>query len=375
MRGWVGVDRRTRRNGGYVVPLLLAALVLTLLAIWLATRQDPEPSATGPAPAAAYPRFAAHGPVQADIAAAPTDPRHPAMLADLLGQIRASKGVVSINTDHYAASYIRADESTPTTDVRFTDCQRKGPAGQAMLDDRTVFRQVPIPADARPAPGSDGHLAIWRPATDQLWEFWQAQRTPDGQWQACWGGRIDQVSSSSASFTPPFGVSASGLSATALMISIDEARAGRIDHAIGMVLTDPGTGWSYPATRGDGTKTGPGAIPEGTRLRLDPAVDVEALPLTPFGRAVARAAQQYGFIVMDRGGAVVLLGESGRIEAERTGRDPWADIFGDTPPYRQLDGIPWGRLQVIQRDWGKPAAPSTPGTPSSASGPGTAAQQ
>ena len=40
------------------------------------------------------------------------------------------------------------------------------------------FASVPVPRDARPAPGSDRHLVVWQPATDTMWEFWLMQRKP-----------------------------------------------------------------------------------------------------------------------------------------------------------------------------------------------------
>ncbi|MEB0161112.1 hypothetical protein, partial [Pseudomonas sp. AH2 (2023)] len=79
--------------------------------------------------------------------------------------------------------------------------------------------------------------------------------------------------------------------------------------------------FSYPAQRSDGSlRPGtPNAIAEGQRFRLDPSLDVDSLKLTPLGKMVAKAAQKYGFIVVDKGGAVGVGVESGKQIALDTG--------------------------------------------------------
>ena len=61
--------------------------------------------------------------------------------------------------------------------------------------------QVPIPADARPAAGTDSQITIYQPSTDRLWEYWHFRREPDG-WHARWGGAIDDVSNSPGYYSP-----------------------------------------------------------------------------------------------------------------------------------------------------------------------------
>ena len=52
---------------------------------------------------------------------------------------------------------------------------------------------------------------------------------------------------------------------------LDELKAGRIDHALAINLPAPRAGvFAWPAQRTDGTGP-PTALPEGARLRLDPA--------------------------------------------------------------------------------------------------------
>ncbi len=345
-------SREWRRWLAGVLALLLTVAVG--VTVWRATRPVEEPVPT--VPGGPYPRFAAESVFYADVSRAPLDARSADMARHLARQVADRyNGVAALNSSKFAASYVRADSQTPRRDVSFDNCQRKPAMPPRLFDGPGYFKDVPIPEDARPAEGSDAHLAVWDPAGDTLWEFWKAKRRDDGSWQACWGGRIDDVSSSNGQFQAPYGVAASGLPHAGYMVSLDDARSGRIEHALGLVIPDPARGHGYPANRGDGSSANPSSVPEGTRLRLDPSVDVDSLHLSPLGAAIARAAQKYGFIVTDRGGAVAVMAESADIWKGRTGQNLWADLLGGVPGYRQLEGFPWDRVQVIQRDWGKPA--------------------
>jgi hypothetical protein len=106
-----------------------------------------------------------------------------------------------------------------------------------------------------------------------------------------------------------------------------------------MAIPEPGRGFVPPAQRGDGERRSPAAMPEGTRLRLPPGLNIDRLRLTPLARMIARAAQRYGIIVRDRAGAVVFYGEDPTV----TGGDPYEPLSGEPT----LAGFPWGRLQVL----------------------------
>jgi len=212
------------------------------------------------------------------------------------------------------------------------------------------------------AAGTDGQLSIYSPQTDQLWEFWIAKKV-GGTWSACWGGRLDGVSHSQGFFPDTFGASASGLALTGGTIGIEDVRSGSIQHALALHL--PNTGiwneFSYPAQRSDGNDTSAGRVPEGTRLRLDPSIDVSKLNLTPIAAMVAKAAQTYGFIVTDRAGCTAVVAESPAAVVAATGVDPWKALMGSTPDYAIMKGFPWASLQALPKDYGKPApATSTP---------------
>ena len=73
---------------------------------------------------------------------------------------------------------------------------------------------------------------------------------------------------------------------------------------------------------------------------------------------IAEAAQTYGLIVTDRSHGVAFVGEDSRTHEEKTGEDPWEQVFGDVPQYAQMKNFPYDRLTVIESDWGEPEASS-----------------
>jgi len=254
----------------------------------------------------------------------------------------------------YNNSYFVAPAGTPPVDVGFNDCQGKGYLPDGLTAPGGQFTGVPIPAGAVGANGNDKAMSIYSPSTDQLWEFWVAQQDGSGRWTACWGGRIDHVSQSVGFFDNGFGASASGLAHTGGMVRLADVRAGSIDHALALAIPDTAQGFSWPAQRGDGDSSDPAAIAEGTRLRLDPSVDVDSLGLHPVAAMIAKAAQRYGFIVTDSSGAVAVTTESGVGEQAATGVDPWEQLLGGTPEYSVLESFPWDHLQAMPQDYGKP---------------------
>lgn len=259
----------------------------------------------------------------------------------------------AVNAYNYNASIYRATPTTPRVTIEFDDCQKKGYVPHGLFDQGEYFVDVPIPDDARAATGTDAQLSIFEPATDRLWEFWQFKRTPTGGWSACWGGRVDDLSASDGRFPVPFGASASGLLMTGGVIGIAEAARGEINHAIYLTVKEASTLVSYPANRTDGTSLDPAYLREGQRLRLDPALDVTTLGLSPLGEAIARAAQKYGFIVADRGGTVGVATQSGRAVEARTGMNPWDVLLGG-PAHSVLEKFPWDKVEAIAVDYGKP---------------------
>jgi hypothetical protein len=193
-------------------------------------------------------------------------------------------------------------------------------------------------------------MVVWQPSTDTMWEFWLASRQSDG-WHASYGGRMKDVSSNPGYFTDPprWGATATSLPLLGGLIRLDELAAGRIDHALAVSIPEPRANWySWPAQRTDGSSQNERAIPEGTRFRIDPTLNLSTLTMTPLVRMLAQAAQRYGMVVRDRGGAVAFYGE----DPTPTGQDPYAgpDGYFGAGWLDQLlrQQFPWNRLLALR---------------------------
>ncbi|NAZ88695.1 DUF4124 domain-containing protein, partial [Kineococcus indalonis] len=292
-----------------------------------------------------------------DVTTAPVHANSAAMVSGLAQDVTSRYGgIAAFNVWQYNTSVYTVSSTQAKVDVKFDDCQGKGYVPKGLTGPGGQFTQVPIPSGAVTAAGTDAQLTIYSPASDQLWEFWKAKKV-NGTWQACWGGRIDKASTSYGYFLNGFGASATGLATSAGAVSVKDAQAGAIDHAIALAIPSPANwkNFSWPAQRSDGSSTAANAIPEGSRLRLDPRVNVDALNLTPVAKMVAKAAQKYGFIVTDKAGAVSVVAESGAGLKAATGTDPWTGLLAGTPSYQVMRNFPWNKLQVLPKDHGKPA--------------------
>jgi hypothetical protein len=189
----------------------------------------------------------------------PTDPNSSALVQSLAAEAqreRAARIGPWIATAKASTPLYRVSRSQPTVRVRLDDV---GTLGSSAL--RRALAAVPIPAGAQPAAGPDRHMTIWQPATDRLWELWQARRLADG-WHARWGGAIRHVSKSVGYYTPAawpgatrnWGATASSLPVIGGTITLDDLRLGRIRHALALALPAPRAGvFAWPAQRTDGT--------------------------------------------------------------------------------------------------------------------------
>ncbi|HEV3452948.1 MAG TPA: DUF4124 domain-containing protein [Acidimicrobiia bacterium] len=275
-------------------------------------------------------------------AAAALDSRSDDLVASFNHQWHTVYGGVGINTDAYSIPIYTVAANTATTQVTISHGCTADPGLMSQL------RAVPIPSDAQPAKGGDHALVISQPSIDTEWELWQAQRDAGGNWSACWGGRLERASRSNGVFPRPYGLSASGLSYLASTIRVSELQARSINHALAVSIVATTAGVQVPpANRNDGNSTGSNAIPEGTRFRLDPTVNVTRLGLPPAGVTIAKALQSYGMVVMDTSGAVVLSAEDSQPYVAAGRGDPYASLFGSTPSYKILAKIPWNRLQAL----------------------------
>ena len=270
---------------------------------------------------------------------------------EFLRQKKAYYGNVNINTTSYTSPIYYSTWSTPKVTVREWDCQKKGYKDATL---KTIWASVPIPTHALPAKGTDTEMSVYDAPTDTLYEFWRMRKTY-GVWEACWGGRIKGTHSNQGIFPMYYGTTATSLPFIGGQITAAELSAGVINHAIGISLVDAEkrTIFSWPAQRSDGVNpyNVRNRIPEGSRFRLDPAVNVDALPMTRAGKIIAKAAQKYGFIVWDRAGAISLRAQNTLSYTQVGQPNPYPALFNNTPSYAVLNGFPWSRLQFLPMNY------------------------
>jgi hypothetical protein len=294
---------------------------------------------------------------------APIDPMSSAYVTRL--QQLLKRWSPYVNTTHHSTPVYTVPRDEPTVRVTLD----KADAG----DLQAVWEDVPIPPKARPADGSDRHMVVWQPATDTMWEFWQADRRSDG-WHAEYGGRMTNVSQSPGHYRAiknssgrhlehqRWGATATSLPLLGGLMRIDELEAGRVDHALAIALPEIRAGeFSWPAQRTDGKSTHPSAIPEGARFRLDPNLDLSQIEMSPIVWTIAVAAQRYGIVVRDGAGSVTFFAE----DPTPTGSNPFLGLnglFGGDYISDQLRAFPWEHLQVLKTDMRE--------DPDSQSGPG-----
>lgn len=282
-------------------------------------------------------------------ATAALDPSSAALVRSLTAEVERERMVGIgpwIAANNGSTPLYRVARRQPRVPVRLVRRHLHG--GDAL---QRAFASVPIPHDAQPAVGSDGHMTVWQPSTDSLWEFFGARRAADG-WQTEWGGAIRHVSRSRGYYSPrawrgatsSWGATASSLPVIGGTMLLAELRRGRVDHALAMNVPAARAGvFAWPAQRTDGIGP-PSALPEGARLRLDPTLKVSALHLPRLTRIIAVAAQRHGLVVRDQTRhAISLFGEdASRFPGE------YAKHYRGMTPDRLLAAFPWNRLQVLK---------------------------
>ena len=160
--------------------------------------------------------------------------------------------------------------------------------------------QVPIPPGAKPSAGSDGQMIVVDLETGDEYDIWRysAPNRCENITKYVRGVHRDAVEENYRS-------RGAGVPYLAGLIRPWEIAQGRIEHALafGYSLTRS-TRCVWPASKTDGKSDNPNAIPQGARIQLDPALDVDSIPgLDRTGRIIARALQEYGAFLIDTSGA------------------------------------------------------------------------
>jgi hypothetical protein len=219
--------------------------------------------------------------------------------------------------------------------------------------------QVRIPAQARPAAGGDGHMTVVDQASGWEWDFWQAQSRPAG------GGTLN-ISDGGRTHITGDGLGSDANAAQwgllAGVIRAPEMQAGRIDHALFMVVGCTRSGYVYPA-RGDAGHCSDqtNAPADGQLLQLAMSdSEIAALSVPNWKKTILYALAHYGAYIGDTGGneAFGLQFESGATYTSFGLPDPLATFAAQQPSgvtnsngswyFDLASGVDWAnRLRVL----------------------------
>ncbi|MBN1772819.1 MAG: hypothetical protein JXB32_16230 [Deltaproteobacteria bacterium] len=255
---------------------------------------------------------------------------------------------LDVNIAGYSIPLYWADAATPTFEVL------AGVGGEGWLGDNgmNAVGTMPIPDGAAPDPESDHHLLVIDRGRGLEWGCWN-MRLETGGWRAGLCAASDLRGTgvrTPATVADPWwmahGARACGFPLVAGLIRREEVAAGRIDHALIVAYPHIRAGWFTPPASTGQARIGDDAIstrgiPCGGRIQFDPAVDVDALDVSPAGKLVLHALQTYGAYVGDYSGALSLYAENSP-EAQAY----WA--AGVLDSYELLDRIDLSRFRVLR---------------------------
>ncbi len=198
-----------------------------------------------------------------------------------------------------------------------------------------------IPPDACPDPRYDGWMTVIDNTTNTAYDFWRARCEADGSISYHY---VKAWALDGPGFQQPGEVSArgSGLPLFAGLITPEEVRDGRIDHAL--AISVPGAAarrYVQPASRTDGNGLAE-SLPEGARIRLRRGAQkhlTDTFVRNKVERRTAKtiitALRRYGAIVVDRSAAPTMY-------AQRNAN--WAGIL----PLNLLQEIRLNNFQAVK---------------------------
>jgi hypothetical protein len=219
--------------------------------------------------------------------------------------------------------------------------------------------QVPIPAVAKPAGGTDHHLCIIDQVAGKEYDMWQAADPGGaGGTLTCSWGWVTDFSASSSAFVVG-SATAGGFHLPAGLVRSEELVAGEIRHALFAVIPCCVGVMPWAAAQGahcDYTCPSGQGLAMGARVVLNMSdADIQALHKSSAATAVLEALAHYGAVVGDTAG-----GYKGGIFWLMATTALDYDVYGDVDPIAavgvqqgwgsSLDfatGVDWTKLEVM----------------------------
>ncbi|PYU92635.1 MAG: hypothetical protein DMG25_11625 [Acidobacteria bacterium] len=257
-------------------------------------------------------------------------PANPFVSPKSSGYISGLTGSFGSDPTQYSFPVYKVDSATPLRTVSISGSFKTWGCNtcQATVQSGGTVR-VPIPSGAQAAAGTDGQIILWNASTGDEWEFWQLTST----YTATNGYHYNTKWSAVPASPGPRGA---GIPYLAGLVRPWEIALGHIDHALALTYQNTATTYTFPATKTDGPCTSSTCMPEGSRLQLDPTLDVTTLGLSASGVIIAKALQKYGMIIVDTGGHP-------KVYFEYDGTAHWNGAITAST----VSGIPLDRFRVL----------------------------
>jgi hypothetical protein len=216
------------------------------------------------------------------------------------------------------------------------------------------FQAVRIPLSAQPDDSSDAAMTVYDMTSGAVLAFHHTVKTvaSDGSvtWSACGGAAYHADSNGldgrAAGADDARNGGHRGVPPPTYAVRWDEIQAGSIDHALKIAI-DNTCDHVWPFVGDEGCDFG-GLIPEGTRIRIRPDIDLATYGLSPAALVIARALQRYGAYVGDQSGGGVTL------KVENTVAEGRGNLWNGVLDVKSLSVIPLTAYEVVERGWGAP---------------------
>jgi hypothetical protein len=264
--------------------------------------------------------------------------------------------------EDFAAKLVHASEvtaATPRYDIAFLHANGVSPTDEDWGPDPFGLHTMPIPdgTELLIPPGGfgwvDGHVSVADPTSNIVFNLWQATASgsPTRIRGASWGG-IAALDGDGREFGGSS--TGAGLARYGCVVRESEIAAGEIKHALFFATNMATVGnpslpstYRYPATKTDGSNasTSSVTIDEGTRVQLDPTINLAAIPgITQVELIVGRALQLYGAYCGDNATGSTRMGF---VFEYKPGSSVYsaAGLFD----YFNMIHIPWENLRVLRR--------------------------
>ena len=280
----------------------------------------------------------------------PLDPDSATFIADLASLTGTGQQALSVNIQGFSIPVYYVDSTAVPMVTVMASLGATGFRTGAATDGTVPGTGLaPIPAGAMPAAGTDRHLCVVDKTAEKEWDLYGADDST-GTWKASLAATMDLTSTG---VRPPTtgnpwwagqGARACGFPLIAGLITVDEVKAGHIEHAL--VIAYPHIRSRYftpPASSAQGTTTDAiqtRGVECGGQIQLDPMLDLSTLGLSATGLAIAHALQTYGAFVGDYSGAISLYADE-----SATAQAAWgAGLLSNG----EVAKIPLGSLRVLK---------------------------